>query len=422
MRIIRLGIIATLLGVSGSAMADNGILNIQKRMNNVLTNCNDTLQTVAGEFYVNNGYFPGTFEYNHPYTKEAEFEALETIINRCMNSKFVGGANYVEFSDADLADWESALSTDTVKISYPTITVEIDGQQQLVQGMQMDILLGGAKKRPNGKRTANLAPRITKSIPSTTGKLSFLLTENSYVYYGNALNYCGYQVDSIGFTGTTSLGNIKDKHLPRRCQASSDNPLVDKPYAIKNRMNDIVNSCGSYLKVGISEYYADRGYLPGLENDYSILNQSTEKELLQDVVNTCILSKYVGGEFVNLDIASYEADWIGTMASSQTVKISYPEEVVESEGYTVSEAMQFDISIGGSKYMPTGEETLNISKKITGNTFPNDTGKISFVFQVLGDEVYGAAGFKLLCGKQVADAGYPDKTTVSAELLPDNCK
>lgn len=109
--LIRLTIVVTGLGVSASAMAED-VLNIQKKMNNVLQNCNDNLQLMAGEFYTNHGYFPGSNISASPVlTRASEFDALETIINQCMLSKFVGGTSYVEFSDDDLESWDTALTS-----------------------------------------------------------------------------------------------------------------------------------------------------------------------------------------------------------------------------------------------------------------------------------------------------------------------
>lgn len=407
------------LSISANATAETA-QSIQKKMNNVLTNCHDNLQVIAGEFYSGMGYFPGSdldLSAQQPYARQAEFEALENIINRCMNSKFVGGDSYIKLTEADLVDWESALTTDTIKISYPSITVEINGEEELVQGMQMDVLLGGAKKRPNGSKTQNISNVITNGLPSKNGKVSFLLTSNNYTN-GGALSYCGYQVDEIGFNGITSTGNVLDKHFPRRCQASSNNPFINKDYAIKNRMNDIILSCGSYSKVAIGEFHADRGYLPGTNNATNA--QRASKDLLQTVVNNCMLSKYVGGEFVSLDL-TYDMNWDGTLASSNTVVISYPEKSAQGSDYTVNEAIQLDVSIGGSEFMPTGERVLDISNKITSGNLPSENGKISFVIEVLEDDGY-VVGYQLLCGAKVASAGYPNKTTVKSNLLPNSCK
>lgn len=189
-------------------------------------------------------------------------------------------------------------------------------------------------------------------------------------------------------------------------------------YTVRAKMADVIENCGAAARITVGEFHADYGFMPG-KGDGTANSARAEAEAVDQLLNTCRESKFVGGAASNVrgGVATPATAALTAQTGGAPTVLSYPKPDNNNDG---NEAVQINVTLTGTGTRPSGASVDNISKNITGGT----DNVISFAVVPRQSGTDGTVStYESICGYQVGQvAGLTNATTVLPKYLPSACR
>lgn len=180
-------------------------------------------------------------------------------------------------------------------------------------------------------------------------------------------------------------------------------------YTIRSKMP--ITECGTSARTTLGEFHQDYGFFPGSGNG-TANSWGAEADALNKSFNSCMESKYVGGNTTQANDGSVEPTVAAAVGGGVTTPLYIAPVNNQHDGM-----IEFGVTFnnGGNGARPSGQPSETLSSSVNGQV-------LAFGIRANVNSNNDVTSYEGLCGYRVTTGGGSIATTVARKRLPSACR